>query len=157
MGHNRIHPQPPPPGGLFPFLTLRDLPRDPFTSVSLVSFSHRPKFSTGFYDYSARYGAVRDQDKLTLRQALFPELQAQIRKAELNLEADDIPKDENQIQLLEYLIDQLDLAPLLDLPLIALSNGQTRKARIVKALIGSLGVTPELVILDEGLSEWILL
>jgi ABC-type molybdenum transport system ATPase subunit/photorepair protein PhrA len=90
---------------------------------------------------------------LTLRQTLFPELQAQVRKVELNIDADTVPPDENQIRLLEYLIDRLDLGPLLDLPLIALSNGQTRKARIAKALIGGLGVTPELVILDEGLSE----
>jgi ABC-type molybdenum transport system ATPase subunit/photorepair protein PhrA len=142
---------------LFPFLSLRDPPADPFTSVSLVSFSHRPKFSTGFYDYSARYGAVRDQDKLTLRQTLFPELQAQVRKAELNLDVDNLPVDKDQIRLLEYLIGRLDLTRLLDLPLIALSNGQTRKARIVKALIGGLNVTPELVILDEGLSMFILL
>lgn len=70
------------------------------------------------------------------------------------METDDTPRDENQIRLLEYLIDKLDLAPLLDLPLIALSNGQTRKARIVKALIGSLSVTPEVVVLDEGLSKF---
>lgn len=121
--------------------------------MSLVSFSHRPKFSTGFYDYSARYGAIREQDKQTLRETLFPELQAQIRKAELNLDTEITPPDENQIRLLKYLIEKLDLTRLLDLPFIALSNGQTRKARIVKALIGSLDATPELVFLDEGLSE----
>lgn len=154
LGHYKIHPPPAPPGGLYPFLSLQDPPRDPFSAVSLVSFSHRPKFSTGFVDYSARYGAVRDQDKLTLRQSLFPQLQAEVRKAEFNLEADNTVVDETQIRLLEYLIEKLDLTRLLDLPVIALSNGQTRKARIVKALIGSLGVTPELVVLDEGLSEY---
>lgn len=119
----------------------------------MVSFSHRPKFSTGFYDYTARYGSIRDQDKQTLRQTLFPELQAQIRKAELNLDTEIVAPDENQIRLLEFLIEKLHLTNLLDLPLIALSNGQTRKARIVKALVGGLDISPELVILDEGLSE----
>ena len=60
----------------------------------------------------------------------------------------------NQEALLEWLIEKLDLKRLLDLPMIALSNGQTRKARIVKTLVGQLGVRPELVILDEGLSWW---
>lgn len=44
----------------------------------------------------------------------------------------------------------LDLSRLLDLPLVALSNGQTRKARIVKAILGQ----PELLLLDEPLSQF---
>jgi ABC-type Mn2+/Zn2+ transport system ATPase subunit len=35
----------------------------------------------------------------------------------------------------------------LDLPLVALSNGQTRRARVVKALLAQ----PELLLLDEPL------
>jgi len=72
LGHTRIHPSPPPPGGLFPFLTLRHNPLDPYKFVSLVSFSHRPKFQTGFFDYSARYGAVWDEDKRTLLETRNP-------------------------------------------------------------------------------------
>ena len=108
-------------------------------------------------DYSARYGAVWDEDKRTLRETLFPELVEKIRRAELNLpvkpttgaEGVDV---ENQGVLLEWLIEKLDLKELLDLPIITLSNGQTRKARIVKTLVGQLGARPELVLLDEGLS-----
>lgn len=130
---------------------------DPYKFVSLVSFSHRPKFQTGFLDYSARYGAARDEDKRTLRETLFPELVEKIRRAELNLpekptEGVEEPEVENQEALLERLIEKLDLKRLLDLPMITLSNGQTRKARIVKTLVGQLGVRPELVLLDEGLS-----
>ena len=160
LGHTRIHPSPPPPGGLFPFLTLRPTPLDPYKHVSLVSFSHRPRSQTGFLDYSARYGAVWDEDKRTLRETLFPELVEKIRRAELNLperSTEGIVGSEvkNQEVLLEWLIEKLDLERLLDLPMIALSNGQTRKARIVKTLVGQLGVRPELVLLDEGLSWWI--
>ncbi|KAF9650289.1 P-loop containing nucleoside triphosphate hydrolase protein [Thelephora ganbajun] len=157
LGHTRIHPSPPPPGGLFPFLTLRPTPLDPCKFVSLVSFSHRPKFQTGFWDYSARYGAVWDEDKRTLRETLFPELVENIRRAELNLperptESNEGSEVKKQEVLLEWLIEELDLGRLLDLPMIALSNGQTRKARIVKTLVGQLGARPELVLLDEGLT-----
>lgn len=110
-------------------------------------------------DYSARYGAVWDEDKRTLRETLFPELVEKVRRAELNLPEKPIETIEgstvrNQEVLLEWLIGKLDLERLLDLPMIALSNGQTRKARIVKTLVGQLGVRPELVLLDEGLSLW---
>jgi len=140
-------------------LTLRPSPLDPYKFVSLVSFSHRPKFQTGFFDYSARYGAVWDEDKRTLRETLFPELVEKARRAELNLPVKpttgvDGVEAENQAILLEWLIEKLDLKELLDLPMITLSNGQTRKARIVKTLVGPLGAGPELVLLDEGLSRW---
>jgi ABC-type molybdate transport system ATPase subunit len=46
------------------------------------------------------------------------------------------------------LAGKLGLNPLLDLPLVALSNGQTRRARILKALLS----IPELLLLDEPLS-----
>jgi len=110
-------------------------------------------------DYSARYGAVWDEDKRTLRETLFPELVEKARRAQLNLPerlAGGIEgiEAENQRVLLEWLIEKLDLKELLDLPMITLSNGQTRKARIVKTLVGQLGARPELVLLDEGLSWW---
>ena len=140
-------------------MTLRPTPLDPYKFVSLVSFSHRPKFQTGFLDYSARYGAVWDEDRRTLRETLFPELVEKVRRVELNLPEKptggvDSLEAENQCVLLEWLIDKLDLRELLDLPMITLSNGQRRKARIVKTLVGQLGARPELVSLDEGLSWW---
>lgn len=70
-GHLRIHPPPPPPDGLFPFLNGLD----PHDHVDLVSFAHRPRAAGGaFYDFTARYGAVREEDKRTLRETFFPEL-----------------------------------------------------------------------------------
>jgi len=52
------------------------------------------------------------------------------------------------ITLFETLVDRLELRELLDLPMIALSNGQTRRARIIKAILRK----PELLLLDEPLS-----
>jgi hypothetical protein len=37
-------------------------------------FAHRTRASGGaFYDYTAQYGAVRDEDRVTLRQSMFPD------------------------------------------------------------------------------------
>ena len=52
--------------------------------------------------------------------------------------------------LFDTLIIQMNLTSLLDLPLLALSNGQMRRARIVKAILDK----PELLLLDEPLSKY---
>lgn len=135
LGHLRITPS--PPAGLFPFLfdPSSGSWRDPLTCVSIVSFAHRPRASGGaFYDYSARYGAVREEDRVTLRESMFSEAQSE-----------DVQKKFNE------LAETLGLINLLDLPLVALSNGQTRRARVLKALLSK----PELLLLDEPLSKYI--
>lgn len=150
LGNLRISPYPSPPGGLFPFL----FPRDPQTHVSVVSFGNRRRGSGGaFYDYTARYGAVQEEDRITLRQHMFPEtLNVDVVPPELR-----DPSSETQIQvqlspekqqLFDDLVDQMGLKKFLDLPLIALSNGQTRRARILKAI----WTQPELLLLDEPLT-----
>jgi ABC-type multidrug transport system ATPase subunit len=57
-------------------------------------------------------------------------------------------KLEARARRFEELIEKLGLSHLLDLPLVALSNGQTRRARIVKALLER----PDILLLDEPLS-----
>jgi len=54
--------------------------------------------------------------------------------------------------LFENLTVQMNLTSLLDLPLLALSNGQMRRARIVKAILEK----PELLLLNEPLSKYYL-
>lgn len=106
---------------------------DPVDHVRSVSFAHRPRaVSGGFYDYSARYGAVREEDRLTFRQSL------------LDSHGEHVDED-----AMMDLLDKLDLRQFLDLPVIALSNGQTRRARILKALLRK----PKVLLLDEPLSE----
>ncbi|KAH8103458.1 P-loop containing nucleoside triphosphate hydrolase protein [Cristinia sonorae] len=148
-------PPPPPPDGLFPFLRGRD----PHKSVSLVSFAHRSRAAGGaFVDFSARYGAVREEDKRTLRETFFPETAKPWHTLAIPAfhSQPDIPLSEQLDEeregarraLFEELTGLMGLREFLDLPVVALSNGQTRKARILKALLDQ----PELLILDEPLT-----
>ncbi|KAH9935118.1 P-loop containing nucleoside triphosphate hydrolase protein [Epithele typhae] len=130
LGTHRISP--PSPLTHAPSLTL-----DPHRHIQLVSFSHRGRGSgAGFYDFTARYGAVREEDKVTLRQTFFPDTAP--------------PLHTLANALFEFLTEQLRLADLLDVPMIALSNGQTRRARIAKAFLAE--PEPELLLLDEPLT-----
>ncbi|KAL1705831.1 P-loop containing nucleoside triphosphate hydrolase protein [Schizophyllum commune] len=146
-GHHRITPY--PPGGPLPFLTKKG--KDPLTSVTLVSFANRARaHGGGFYDYTARYGAVRDEDRITLRQSMFPET---IPREKFEFEDDDAvepppPISPEKLAFFARLVDALGLQELLDLPRVALSNGQTRRARIISALLKQ----PELLLLDEPLT-----
>jgi energy-coupling factor transporter ATP-binding protein EcfA2 len=149
MGHLRIHPSPPPPEGLFPFLVDAKTSRDPHECVSLVSFTNRRAAGGAFYDYTARYGAVREEDRITLRQSMFPETIKDLKSASRIVL--DAPATDHK--LFEHLVQKMGLADLLDLPRIALSNGQTRRARILKALL----TKPRLLLLDEPLSGYLAL
>lgn len=125
--------------------------------MCLVSFAHRSRASGGaFYDYTARYGAVREEDRVTLRQSMFPEESGLVQdsvehffvdKSHHELE-DSALRMAKRARRFEELTEKLGLKQLLDLPLVALSNGQTRRARIVKALLEQ----PEILLLDEPLS-----
>lgn len=134
LGSHRISP--PPPSGLYPFLAQYDPPRDPQTSVSQVSFAYRQRAATGgaFYDYTARYGAVREEDKITLRETIsnHPRTGAPIES-----------------HIIDDLAERLQIKHLLDLPMVALSNGQTRRATVMQQLLQK----PDVLVLDEPLSQ----
>ena len=112
---------------------------DPFDGRRLGFVAFRNTGGRGgaggaFYDYTARYGAVRDEDGRTLRESLSSGV---------------LDMEEGKGGKLEELVDKLGLKDLMDLPLIALSNGQTRRARIAKAVMK----TPKVLLLDEPLSK----
>ena len=100
-----------------------------------MAFRQRTGSQSGtFFDYTARYGAMREaEDRVTLRD---------------NLTASGTSTS----PLFETLTVQMNLTSLLDLPLLALSNGQMRRARIVKAILDK----PELLLLDEPLGKYYL-
>src|SRR6266851_4313736 len=148
---------PPPPGGPLPSLSLKSRPIN--EAVSFVSFAPRLRASGGaFYDYTARYGAVRDDDRVTLRQSMFPEESGLVQDSIKSFivdrshreQQDAFSKSEGRARRFEKLAERLGLTHLLDLPLVALSNGQTRRARIVKALLEE----PDILLLDEPLSPY---
>ncbi|KAF7362682.1 p-loop containing nucleoside triphosphate hydrolase protein [Mycena venus] len=127
-----------------PFLSDANEARDPHNSVSIVSFANKRTAGGAFYDYTARYGAVREEDRITLRESMFPETINDL-KSQTRISLEPASTD---YKLFDYLVEKMGLENLLDLPRIALSNGQTRRARILKALLGK----PRLLLLDEPLT-----
>ncbi|GIJ92077.1 hypothetical protein Asppvi_011052 [Aspergillus pseudoviridinutans] len=87
---------------------------------------------------SARYESLREETDWTVRQYLRGQ-------TSLNpLEGEENGTVRNE-ELLAQVITDLRLGELLDMPVANLSNGQTRRARIAKALLSE----PELLLLDE--------
>ncbi|EAW06807.1 putative ABC transporter [Aspergillus clavatus NRRL 1] len=87
---------------------------------------------------SARYESLREETDWSVRQFL----RGQTSLNPLEGEENGTIRDE---QLLEQVITDLHLGELLDMPVANLSNGQTRRARIAKALLSQ----PQLLLLDE--------
>ncbi|CEQ38961.1 SPOSA6832_00430 [Sporobolomyces salmonicolor] len=104
-------------------------PREPTVEdiIQFVSFKTRLGRSGDFDDYTARYYSIRDEDKLTTLEHL---------KATTG--------EQDEAKILET-AKSLRMEKFLDLPLITLSNGQTRRARILRALLAK----PELLVLEE--------
>ena len=90
---------------------------------------------------SARYESRREETDFSVRDYLRGNV-------ELNpLEAQK--EDGSDNESLEKVIADLRLEGLVNMPLSNLSNGQTRRARIAKALLGK----PEVLLLDEPFSK----
>lgn len=92
-----------------------------------------------FTDYTARYYGIRkdDEDAITLREHL--------RKYAKN----EGLSEGNENETIREVAVMLKLDHLLEIPLIALSNGQTRRARIARALL----TRPEVLVLEEPFSR----
>lgn len=92
---------------------------------------------------SARYESRREETDFSLQNYLNGD-------TELNAAQDMVQHPPKM--LLERVIADLKLQKLVDMPVSNLSNGQTRRARIAKALLS----TPELLLLDGPFSTYTL-
>lgn len=137
--------------------------------IALVSFGTQRQSHGEFVDYATRYGSIRDDDKVTLMESLMASCDVYIGAVARQRCRPDplLPPDSSTTGLLKWesnavrdakraealevrsrimaLAPALNLSSLLSRPMIALSNGQTRRARILRALISG----AELVVLDE--------
>ncbi|KAJ9090923.1 hypothetical protein QFC19_009349 [Naganishia cerealis] len=135
LSKHRFHPHPPAPG-IFPY-AFNWAPREhvpgssevvqPPPSIRHLTFS-KPSATGEFTDFTARYGALQEEDRDTLfqffRESLFP------------------APTEDAITAVSH---ALRIQHLLNLPLVALSSGQTRRSRIAAGLLAS----PRMLILED--------
>jgi ATPase subunit of ABC transporter with duplicated ATPase domains len=91
---------------------------------------------------SSRYESRREDDDWSVLQYLKGE-------TDLNPAEDQYAENGENSQLLAQVMKDLRLEKMSNLPVSNLSNGQTRRARIAKALLGR----PELLLLDEPFSK----
>ncbi|KAJ9109558.1 hypothetical protein QFC20_003304 [Naganishia adeliensis] len=133
LSKHRFHPQPPAPG-VFPYTyqwsqqasTATSEPGRP-PSIRHLTFS-KPSPTGEFTDFTARYGALQEEDKDTLlqffRESLYPS------------PAEDA---------IAAVSATLGIQHLLSLPVVALSSGQTRRSRIAAGLLAR----PRMLILED--------
>lgn len=93
---------------------------------------------------SARYESLREETDWTLAQFLKGQTSLNPLESE---EAGNLQDD----TMLNRVVADLHLEELLDMPVANLSNGQTRRARIAKALLKK----PELLVIDEPFSMYV--
>lgn len=140
----------PPTARSYPYLATEDIAkkgvhlRNPSNAIQYVGFDRGgngglgAKGTRGAY-ISARYESRTEETDFSLLDYLTG-------RTELNA-AEDLAHNTDMV-LLEQVTKDLNLQSLLDMPLSNLSNGQTRRARIAKALLGK----PEVLLLDEAFS-----
>lgn len=137
----------PPDSRSYPYLASKDFTgkhRNPSAAIQYVGFAdegHQAQGSSRGAYLSARYESRKEETDFTL----FDHLKGRTSLNPAEDEKDGIVHDD---ALLNHVISSLSLEALLDLPIGNLSNGQTRRAKIAKALLRS----PEVLLVDEPLS-----
>ncbi|WVO18555.1 hypothetical protein L204_106274 [Cryptococcus depauperatus] len=137
QSRHRIQPLPPPPGP-FPYITslisstaTPDLPLPSLLSKPIRHLAFAKPPTTGeFTDFTARYGALLEEDKLSFRETL--------QNLHPRPSAEEIERVAKLVR-----IDHL-----LELPSVSFSSGQTRRGRIASALL----TRPALLLLEDPMA-----
>lgn len=136
----------PPTARTYPYLATDEVAekdprlRYPRHAIQYVGFNAKERGLSGMGTYmSARYESRREATDFSLLDFL---------KGNTQLNAGETVETVDP-GALQKVTSDLRLEDLLGLPVSSLSNGQTRRARIAKALLGR----PEVLLLDEPFSE----
>lgn len=120
--------------------------RHPSNAIQYVGFrgegSQAAGGTRGAY-LSARYESLREETDWTVRQYLCNQM-------ELNPLEGEAQSNPYSQEHWDAILQSFQLSHLLDMPTAKLSNGQTRRTRIAKALL----TQPELLLLDQPFSKF---
>lgn len=140
----------PPQSRSYPYLSSDEIDhknhelRIPSRAIQYVGFGGERDASQGTRGayLSARYESLKEATDWTVMNYLEG-------KTELNPSEEDLAKHVDPVAL-EKVVKDLRLGDLVDMPVANLSNGQTRRAKIAKAILGQ----PEVLLLDEVCSVY---